>query len=605
MIKLPVLSWRVLAVVVLAAAVTSTIYLVLSGAFATAANSTAATPVVDVFPIPGGQVATPGTQLTFRGIPAASIGTVTVTGSKSGVHTGKIEGDSDGDGGSFIPSHPFTAGETVKVSTSLDIAGASNGSYSFKIATPANRIPNAGLPKVPRVKGDVWRFNSARGLIPASIRVTTQPHSIAPGDIFLAPQVGPVQSGPMILGPYGGLIWFKPLPKGQSATDFRVQTYNGQPVLTWWQGHVTAAGVGMGQDEIYDTSYKHVKTVKAGNGLQSDLHEFELTPQGTALVTAYFPVIWNSTAAPGGIKKQIVLDSVAQEIDMRTGLVLWQWDSLDHVPVTDSYQHTPTVKGHPWDYFHINSVQQAPDGSVLISSRDMWAVYDVSHQTDAFIWQLNGKHSTFKLKPGAHFAFQHDVRIDSTGKLMTIFDDGAGPPKIESQSRAITLRLDTKHWTATLVNQDRLNPPELAYYEGSDQALANGDDFVGWGQQPYFSEFNSHGKMLFNARFIGVNESYRTFKYPWSATPANQVGVGVQTSGGKTTVYASWNGATAIASWRILGGSSPTSLQTVATHRKTAFETAVPIPHQEAYVATQALDADGNVLGTSKPIKGS
>ena len=66
-----------------------------------------------VFPIPGGNFASPATQITFRGIPAGQFGTISVAGSTSGVHTGTIVADSDGDGGSFVPSTPFTPGETV------------------------------------------------------------------------------------------------------------------------------------------------------------------------------------------------------------------------------------------------------------------------------------------------------------------------------------------------------------------------------------------------------------------------------------------------------------------------------------------------------------
>ena len=53
-----------------------------------------------------------------------------------------------------------------------------------------------------------------------------------------------------------------------------------------------------------------------------------------------------------------MLDSVVQEIDIKTGLVLYQWDSLDHVPLADSYEAMPATAGGPFDYFHINSVQQ-------------------------------------------------------------------------------------------------------------------------------------------------------------------------------------------------------------------------------------------------------
>src|SRR5205085_10424335 len=123
---------------------------------------------------------------------------------------------------------------------------------------------------------------------------------------------------------------------GGVVANFRVQNYRNQPVLTWWQGY-TNAGVGVGQDVIYDSSYRPVAVVQAGNGLRADLHEFTLTPGGTALLTAYLPVYWNASSVHGQ-KREIVLDSVVQEIDVATGLVLFQWDSLDHVSLNDSYQ---------------------------------------------------------------------------------------------------------------------------------------------------------------------------------------------------------------------------------------------------------------------------
>src|SRR5438270_12768827 len=92
---------------------------------------------VDVFPIPGGHLASPRTQITFRGVPAAQLGQITVQGSASGVHSGSIAGDSDGRGASFLPATPFRAGETVTVTTSLNIVGGSNGQFSFTVATPA------------------------------------------------------------------------------------------------------------------------------------------------------------------------------------------------------------------------------------------------------------------------------------------------------------------------------------------------------------------------------------------------------------------------------------------------------------------------------------
>lgn len=571
-------------------------------ALESAAGASAAS--VNVFPIPGGRVASPSTQITFRGVPVSQFGTISVTGSKSGPHAGRVLSDSDGQGGSFIPSKPFAAGETVTVKTSLDIAGGQGGTYSFAVAHPAGPIKTAQPMIAPRVPRDVERFVSAPQLFPPRLDVTEPPtKTAAPGGLFVAPQAGPVQRGPEIFGPWGGLVWFKTVPNGQTATDFREQSYHGRPVLTWWQGTING-GVGTGQDEIYSNSYRPVATVHAGNGVRSDLHEFELTAQNTALVTAYYPVYWNTSGVKNGSSHDLVLDSVAQEIDIPTGLVMWQWNSLDHVPVTDSYQFAPPMAGHPWDYFHINSISQNSDGSLLISGRNTWAVYDVSHHTDATSWELGGKASTFAMGHNTPFMFQHDARMLGPNEV-TIFDDGAGPPIVHKRSRGITLRLDYGHKTASLVLQDEHQPGLLAEYEGSVQSLANGDNFVGWGGIPNITEFNSRGRPVFDARFVGTNSSYRAYRFDWHATPATKPSVAARTSGRTTTVYASWNGATQVARWQVLGGSSPSALKPVTGGRKTAFETDIRLPHGEPYVAVQALDGHGHVLATSQAVRAS
>ncbi len=567
-----------------------------------------APPPVYVFPVPGSHFASPGTQITFRGLPAWRLGTITVTGSLSGAHTGTVQGDSDGDGGSFIPDVPFTADETVTVSTSLSLEGSHNGSYQFQVETPAAPVPFAHRPAAPRVKGDVWYFRTRPDLTPAAVTIT-KPDPYATGDIFLAPQVGPLQQGPEIIGPRGGLIWFSPLPQDNSATDFRVQIYRGRPVLTWWQGN-ESAGVGVGQDIIMNSSYEVVKTISAGNGLSADLHEFELTPQGTALITAENPVYADATAVHG-VANEVVLDSVVQEIDIPTGLVLFQWDSLDHAPLTAGYTlppNAPKKKGKaplpngswdPYDYFHVNSVGLDRDGNLLISARNTWAVYKVNHQTGGVVWTLGGKSSSFKLGAGASFAFQHDVRVRAAGDaILSMFDDGAGPPYVHSQSRALTLRLDLKHMTATVVRQLGHSPPLLSSYEGDDQVLPGAAQFIGWGEQPYFSQYNAKGKLVFDGRFVDSNITYRAYRFAWNGTPATPPAMVASSHGAKMTVWASWNGATGVRYWRVFAGNRPTQLPAVATTAKRGFETAIRAPAR-AYVAVQALDANGHALSRS------
>ena len=557
-------------------------------------------PTVDVYPIPGARVASPQTQIAFRGEAVGKLGRITVTGSRSGPHAGRVYADSDQDGGSFLPAKPFVPGEVVTVKTGLHIRAARAGTFRFTVATPSGPVPSMPLNPAPRTSGDELILQSRPDLMPAAVEVTKPSTDTVSGDIFITPQQGPTQNGAMILDGNGQLIWFHPAPKGDMAADLRVQDYLGRPVLTWWEGY-SGAGVGAGEDVVYDSSYQQVAVVHAGNGLSADLHEFRLTPQGTALITAYYPVYFNATSVHGPTN-QIVLDSVVQEIDVKTGLVLYQWDSLDHVPLADTYEPLSASAGAPFDYFHINSVQPQPDGDLVISARNTWAAYDIDHHTGAIVWKLGGKSSSYKLSSTALFAFQHDVRVHATGDAtVTLFDDGAGPPKVHAQSRGITVRLDDKTMTATLVGEDLHSPALAAAFEGNLQRLPNGDEFLGWGQQPYFTEFNAQGDMVFDGRFVDANSSYRSYRFPWTGTPADLPAVVASAAGGTTNVYVSWNGATEVASWRVLAGVSTDSLEVVSTAAKQGFETQIPIAPQP-YVAVQALNSAGRALATSSVV---
>ncbi len=313
---------------------------------------------------------------------------------------------------------------------------------------------------------------------------------------------------------------------------------------------------------------------------------------------------WDATSIHG-LKREIVLDSVVQEIDIPTGLVLFQWDSLDHVPLSDTYTalpHQSATNHNPFDYFHVNSVQLDDDGSLIISGRNTWAAYKVNHQTGAVIWTLGGRHSSFRMGADTSFAFQHDVRIRAAGdRYVTMFDDGAGPPSIHRQSRGIKLLLDLKRMTATAVSQHEHSPPLLANFEGNFQQLPDGDDLIGWGQQPYFSEYDPKGNLLLDGRFVGDTSSYRVYKFSWQGAPKVPPAVAASTSGKTTSVYATWNGATNVSGWRVLSGSSATKLKATRAVSRSGFETMTRIDAAR-YVAVQALDARGRVLATSPPV---
>jgi hypothetical protein len=554
-----------------------------------------------VFPIPGGRVASPQTQIAFRGVSPRKLSHIVVRGSKSGLHRGRVEADSDHDGGSFLPTKPFLPGERVTVGTHLQIAGVRRGTFHFTVADPATALPPGGLAQAARVPGDAFRFHSRPDLSPPAVELARDAGQAPDGDLFLTPQRGPLQVGSMIVSPSGQLVWFDPVPKGDLTTDFRVQRYKRNPVLTWWQGQVRG-GVGYGEDVVANRSYRRLATLREVNGLHPDLHDFELISPGLALITAYFPVWWNASSVHGA-RRQVVMDSVVQEVELRTGLVRFQWDSLDHVPLRDSYAPVPKSADSAYDYFHVNSAVQRPDGRLVISARTTWAVYEIDQHTGRVVWTLGGKHSSFHQDPGVAFAFQHDARfLPHSSSLLSIFDDGAGPPDVHKQSRAITIRLNYRRMTASLVRVDKHTPSVLAPFEGNVQDLPNGDQFVGWGGSPYFSEFDPKGRLMFDARFVGDNSTYRAFVFAWKGTPRTLPSLATSIDGHSETVYASWNGATDVAHWRVLGGSGPKSLAPLAVAPREGFETAVSIV-PAPYVAVQALAPSGRVLQTSKTVR--
>jgi hypothetical protein len=450
---------------------------------------------------------------------------------------------------------------------------------------PAERLSN------------VQTFRSRPDLSPPTIAVTTQVHGTAPGYIFVAPKEGPGQDGPMILDTLGRLVWFS---KGTYARDFKVQRYRGEPVLTWWEGSIVQ-GHGVGEYVIFDNSYGEMARVRAGNGYRGDLHEFLITPRDTALLTAYNAVPANLSRV-GGPEHGAVWDSIAQELDIETGEVLFEWHSLEHVALEKSYYALPEDPEKPFDYFHINSIDIDSDGDLLICSRNTCAVYKVGRNTGEVLWQLGGKNSSFELGPGTRTAFQHDARRQKDGTI-TIFDNGAHP-QVHDQSRGIVVELDMNKMRATLLREYTSPEKLLATSQGNVQMLPNTNVFIGWGSEPFFSEFSYDGRMLFNAYVRPEHESYRAFRFPWVGQPSEDPAVAAETGpDGKVTVYTSWNGATEVASWQVLAGPNPEGLKPVGSAPRDGFETAIMVHTAEQYVGVQAKDRSGRVLGISKVVK--
>jgi hypothetical protein len=363
---------------------------------------------------------------------------------------------------------------------------------------------------------------------PPPLTILTHGASLGGGDYFITPtgDTSTYANGPEIVNSQGQVVWFHAIPTGQTAGDFRVQTYHGQQVLTWWQG-TGFGGLSNGTDYIYNTHFQQIATVNAGNGLTTDGHEFLITPQNTALVLSY-DLGTADLSATGGPTDQSVINGYVQEINIATGKVLFQWNAADHVPYSDSEQPLPTSATTPWDWFHINAVHIDTDGNLLIDSRATWTAFKVNRRTGSIVWQLGGKQSSFteQAAPGQTldsaneiFAWQHDPEAIGHNEYTFFDNESSGTPLLPA-SREVTVRLDLKSRTATLVSSDSQPEGLSAASQGNAQTLSNGDIVVGWGSLPYFSEFNRTGQLVFNAEFpAGVN-TYRAYRLPFDQTPS-------------------------------------------------------------------------------------
>src|ERR671920_2496 len=308
------------------------------------------------------------------------------------------------------------------------------------------KSPKGGTPSAPKVlplpsaspahQEQVWAFRSRPDLSPPAVEVTTQAHDTASGYIFVAPEKGGAwQGGSMIVDDSGEVVWFRPLQgRYGRAHDLKVQSYRGKSVLTWMDG--------VKEYVIFDHSYREIARLSAGNGHNGDHHEFLISPQDTALILIYSPVL-RDLSSIGGLKNGRVWQGIVQEIDIETGEVLFEWHSIEHVGLDESYA-TVSQDGRPGlDYFHANSIEVDHDNNLLVSARQTFTLYKIDRKTGEIIWRLGGKKSDFKMGPGTRFAFQHDARRQRDGTISifdngtTIFRNGNGRPRAVEESRGI------------------------------------------------------------------------------------------------------------------------------------------------------------------------
>ncbi len=460
-----------------------------------------------------------------------------------------------------------------------------------------------------------YSFVTAPSLHPPKLqRYEAKGAKLAPGYILTAnfynlsepPMIG--QSGPLILDSQLQPVWFKPVPEAVVASNLSLQTYEGKPALAWWQGRVSKTGdTESGEDVIVGEHYETLARLKGADGWKITLHELIIEGQH-AWVTANKDIPLDLSRF-GGAYNGALTDSAVQEYDLKTGKLLYNWDALKHLPLSDSHALIPT-NGFPWDAYHVNSIQLVGKNAFLVSMRDMWAAYLVNIRTGKVQWSLGGRKSSFRLAPGAEFQWQHDVRLRAHS-IVTIFDDhccqltsGGKYVEASAPSRGLELKLDTSTHTATVAAEYGAKQGFETDYMGDTQPLPGGNVFVGWGSEPYFSEYSKSGRLLLEGKLPGSDLSYRATLHEWVGRPSWPPAGAARQAGGRTTVYASWNGSTQLSSWRVLATTASGSTVR-AQAAKSGFQTAIAMPAAPAggykSFKVQALDSAGKAIGTSHP----
>ncbi|GAA5905931.1 hypothetical protein JCM8208_003378 [Rhodotorula glutinis] len=438
--------------------------------------------------------------------------------------------------------------------------------------------------------------------------------------------------GPYLLDSRGEVLWMG--PKG-SVLNVGKHTYQGEPVIAYYTGTEEHPGFGRGVYKLYDQSYQHIATVEAGGELTNltDPHDFQITPDDTAVIETRIPREMDLSPLGGPTTGGFAFDCVIQEVDIATGELLFQWRSMDHIPLTETLYEllTPAgTKAQPFDAHHLNAVSKDESGNFLISLRGPSTVYYISRETGEILWRLGGSKTSFKMGDKTDFHFQHHSRLHGSGAsspfTVTLFSNGANQfRQTADQARALVLKVDTDKMEVELEKEYLPSFHMPCSSEGSMQILDNGNVVVGWGIRPQFSEFTEDGKLVHDVQFgqvdgrSNLDHSYRVYKASWTGRPLTPPSI-VLDEQSSATAYVSWNGATDVASYRLYTGVSPDTLLPAAspsspsptdnekqpldaTHvPKTSFEMRIDLPHdpEARFVAVVAHDRLGRPLRSSE-----
>ncbi|KAI0869909.1 Arylsulfotransferase-domain-containing protein [Hypoxylon argillaceum] len=431
--------------------------------------------------------------------------------------------------------------------------------------------------------------------------------------IFMAPANPGQKASPMILSSKDLSLVYADTTWG-GGTDTRMQFHNGEPYLTFWSGF-DQKGHGTGGGLMIDPNYRLFRNLTTtGLITGADSHDFTMTHDGGAIMNNYH-VLYTDLTSIGGPVNGSLLDCAFQEVDIETGDVRFTWKATDHFNLTESLADAYYEADTGFDWFHMNAISKTKEGNYLISIRHLRAVALINGTDGTRIWQVGGANNSFRdLSNGSatNFAFQHDARFtDATESQVTLFDNHAmhvtSPTAgcAKACTRGVRLALDYEAMEVRLVSEFYHPQSVQAWAQGGYHLLPNGNAVIGWGVVPAMTEFDAAGNVVmdvqirpWNTTEAGGGPLYRVYKFDWVGQPLWQPSCAFVDG----TTYVSWNGATEVVSWVLYGGTSPLSMDQLVQVTKAGFETGIPTPGGYSFVRVDALDADGNVIGSSNVV---
>ncbi len=397
----------------------------------------------------------------------------------------------------------------------------------------------------------------------------------------------------LILEDSGEPVYYQQLAPIPIAMDFKKQP-NG--LLTYYPF------AGANHFVALDDSYRAVRTYEAGNGYKMDFHDLQILENGNALLMIHDErTVDMSQIVEGGDPEATVIGCIIQEID-DAGRVVFEWDSLDHIPIEDS--NRPLLDRNI-NYMNCNSLDLDHDGHILLSSRHLDEITKINRQTGSIIWRMGGRQNDFSFGTDPGFNYAHDARRLDNGHI-TVFDNGVA--HLTPFSRGIEYEVDEISKTVSVVKEFRDDPDLFSRALGNMQRLPNGNTVIGWGRSiaiPVFTEFDASGDKVLEFHATPGHGSYRVFRFPWKGTPRWAPKLQVDEAEGHVRLYFSWNGSTETAAYRVYGGKNRKQLELLKVVKRDGFETSIEFDSLQQglwYFQVAPVDDQGTQGPLSNPV---